>query len=333
MVKVSIRNILYTFLVPLVPLLFGFALPFGFLVNILLLSYIANLIYYFFSKESQSPIFTKNLGKSEREKEEDTKDLIDSNQKFKDLIFYRLKSPLTLIGIAVVVFTTIVAAFPQILTPLTLDQAVGIYFNAWKPPSTTHPLGQTKFGQDVLAILAYGVSTLMTVCILPVLIGFVIGIFIFYLSKVHRWVKKWVLGFMIYLLIISSIALTLLLNGIWKGNIIVTMSVMTLLMISWVTILVRKGNYSLKLILKKLFVYLPLFVAFNMILLETIGILEISDPLLRVQLGYNISRARPFMFIAPWASFWPSLALYTSIMGFLALHYGLKESIPISNRS
>ncbi|GAI81190.1 unnamed protein product [marine sediment metagenome] len=128
------------------------------------------------SEKNQSQIFTKIFGRSERMIEEGAQYTIDSDQKFKDFIVYRLKSPLTIIGIAVVIFTTIVAVFPQILTSLTLEQAMNINPGSWDPPSATHPLGQTKFGRDVLALLAYGVSTSMRVCILPVLIGIAIGI-------------------------------------------------------------------------------------------------------------------------------------------------------------
>ena len=136
--------------------------------------------------------------------------------------------------------------------------------------------------------------------ILPVLIGFIIGILFVSLFKVHRWVKRRVSGFIVSLLTVFSIALIILLNGIWEGNIAITMSIMTLIMISWVTLIISIGNYSLKLTIKKLVVYFPLFIAFNIIVFETIGILGFSDPLLRVQLGYNISLARVFSFIAPY---------------------------------
>ncbi len=300
---------------------------------ILFLSNIGYTIYAFFSEESQSPIFTKYLGKSERMIEEGTQYSVDSDQKFKDFIFYRLKTPLTIIGIAVVVFTTIIAIFPQILTPFTIEEATGIYAGAWDPPSANHPLGQARFGRDVLALLAYGVSTSMRVCILPVLIGIAIGILFGYLSKVHRWVKGLVLGFMVILFIIPSIVLIIMSFSILGGgNISVIMNIMSLYMIPWVTLIISRGNYSLKLTVKKLIVYFPLFMAFNILLFEAIGFLGFSDPLVLVQLGTNVSEARNYLYNAPWASFWPSLAIFAIAMGFLTLHYGLKEPIRIFYR-
>ena len=258
-------------------------------------------------------------------------DTVDSDQKFKDFIFYRLKSPLTIIGLATVVFTIIVAIFPQVLTPLTLEQAMGIYTGAWDPPSATHPLGQAKFGRDVLALLAYGVSTLIKVCILPSLIGFAIGILFVYISKVHRWVKGLVLRFIIVLFIIPSVLVIIIFLGILGRNISVIMSIIAMFMILGVTLIISKGNYSLKLIAKKLIVYFPLLMIFNILLFEARSFFGFTDPLL-VQLGNNVIDARYHLFDAPWAFFWPSLAIFASVMGFLALHYGLKEPIPTINR-
>jgi ABC-type dipeptide/oligopeptide/nickel transport system permease component len=298
---------------------------------ILFLSNIGCTIYNFISERNQSQIFTKIFGRSERMIEEGAQYTIDSDQKFKDFIVYRLKSPLTIIGIAVVIFTTIVAVFPQILTSLTLEQAMNIYPGSWDPPSATHPLGQTKFGRDVLALLAYGVSTSMRVCILPVLIGIAIGILFGYLSKVHRWVKGLVLGFMIILFIIPSVLVIMMFYGISGGNIsvIIIMNIMAMYMIPWVTLIISKGNYSLKLTAKKLIVYFPLFMAFNILLFEAINFLGFSDPSLLVKLGTNISEARIHLYDAPWAFLWPGLAIYASVIGFLTLHYGLKEPIPL----
>ena len=315
MKEIVIRNMLYAISLLIVPLFLGL------IPIILFLLIIGCTIYHFFLEESQSPIFTKYLGKSEQMLEEDSRYDVDSDQKVKDFIFHRLKSPLTIIGLAIVVFFVIVAIFPQILTPLTFEQATGIYPGAWDPPSETHPLGQTIFGRDVLALLAYGVSTSIIVSILPVLIGIAIGLLFGYLSKVHRWVIGLVLGFMTILVI-------LLFLGILGTNISVIMSIMVMYTIPGVILLISKGNYSLKLTTKKLIAYFPLFMGFNILLFEAMGFIGLSDPLL-IQLGSNIRTASLYLYTAPWAFIWPGLALYVLVIGFFTLHYGLKEPIPI----
>jgi len=302
-------------------------------VFVLFLSNIVYTLYNYFSEERQSKIFTTYIGRNEQVVEESARYGLNSDQSFKDFTIYRLKSPLTIIGLAIVVFTIIVAIFPQVLTPFSMQEALAPGSGAWDPPSATHPLGQTAFGRDVLALLAYGVSTSITVCILPVLIGIAIGLNFGYLSKVHRWVKGVVLGVMVILFIIPSVIVIVIIQGNYflGGNITMIMSIMTLYMIPLVTLLISRGNYSYKLTAKKLIAYFPLFMAINIMLFEAIGFLGFSDPLL-IQLGDSINRARSFVYFAPWASLWPGLALYVLMMGFFTLHYGLKEPIPIVGR-
>jgi ABC-type dipeptide/oligopeptide/nickel transport system permease component len=302
-------------------------------VFVLFLSNIVYTIYNYFSEERQSKIFTTYIGRNEQVVEESARYGLNSDQSFKDFTIYRLKSPLTIIGLAIVVFTIIVAIFPQVLTPFSMQEALAPGPGAWDPPSATHPLGQTAFGRDVLALLAYGVSTSITVCILPVLIGIAIGLNFGYLSKVHRWVKGVVLGVMVILFIIPSVIVIVIIQGNYflGGNITMIMSIMTLYMIPLVTLLISRGNYSYKLTAKKLIAYFPLFMAINIMLFEAIGFLGFSDPLI-IQLGDSIKLARSFVYFAPWASLWPGLALYVLMMGFFTLHYGLKEPIPIVGR-
>ena len=301
-------------------------------VFVLFLSNIVYTIYNYFSEERQSKIFAKYIGRNEQMVEESARYGLNSDQKFKDFTIYRLKSPLTIIGLAIVVFTIIVAIFPQVLTPFSMQEALGIYSGSWDPPSATHPLGQTIFGRDVLALLVYGVSTSIKVCILPVLIGIAIGLNFGYLCKVHRWVKGVVLGVMVILFIIPSVIVILIFLGtLGEGNITMIMSIMTLYMIPWVTLLISRGNYSYKLTAKKLIAYFPLFMAINIMLFEAIGFLGFSDPLI-IQLGDSVNRARNHVYFAPWASLWPGLALYILMIGFFTLHYGLKEPIPIVGR-
>ena len=299
---------------------------------VLFLSNIVYTSYNYFLEENQVKMFTKYFGRDEKMVEEGARYALVTEQRNKDFIFFRLKSPLTIIGLATVVISIVVAVFPQILTPFTLEQATGVYAGMFDPPSATHPLGKTHMGRDVLAILAYGVSTTMKVCILPVIIGIVIGALFGYLSKVHKLLKGVVLAFMVVLFIIPSVIMISIFSHIYGGNISEIIGIMTMYMIPWVTLIISKGNYSLKLTAKKIITYFPLFMGFNILLYEAIGFIQFSDPSL-VQLGTYISYARFNLSTAPWASLWPGLALYLLVIGFFTLHYGLKEPIPIVRRS
>ena len=302
-----------------------------FMIIILLLSNIVYIIYNLYLEKGQSRIITNIFERNEQIVEEGARYSFNSDQKFKNFALYRLKSPLTIIGLVIVVSTFIVAIFPQILTPLTIEQTLGVYIGPWEPPSGTHPLGTTKFGRDVLALLTYGLSTSFKVSILSVLIGIVIGTSFGYLSKVHKIVKGLVLGFMVILFIVPSFFMMLIFFGILGGGVGVTIGVLAAYVIPMVTLLISGGDYSFKLTARKLVAYLPLFMGFNILIFELLAFIGFSDYRI-ITLGNYISVARPFLYIAPWASLWPSLAVFVLVMGLFSLHYGLKEPIPIAGR-
>ena len=301
------------------------------LVIILLLSNIAYTIFKKVLENNQSMVFTKYFGRTEKVVEESARYDLNSDQKFKHFTIYRLKSPLTIIGLAIVAFAIIVTVFPQVLTPFSMEEVLGVYMGSWNPPSSTHPLGQTTFGRDVLALLAYGVSTSIQLSIVSVLIGFVIGISFGYLCKVHKVLKEILLASMVVLFIVPSIIVILILLGMTADNSLITMSIIAMYLIPCVTLIISKGTYSFKLTIKKLVIYLPLFMGFTILLIEGLAFLGFSNPFI-IHLGANISDARVQLYTAPWASLWPSLALYILVAGFFSLHYGLKEPIPIAGR-
>ena len=302
------------------------------IVIILLLFNIGYIIYNYFLEESKFPTFTQYFGKSEQVIDETIRYDPSSDPNFKEFIFYRLKSPLTIIGMAIVVFFIIVAIFPQVLTPLSMNEALSIYpGEEYGPPSATHPLGQTTYGRDVLALIAYGVSSSMKVYALPVLIGIGIGVLFGYVSKLHWGVKDLVLGFMVIQLIPTVIMIFILPSIMGSPSWVITNNTLMTIVIPGATLVVSNGDYSLKLAAKKLIIYFPLFMAFTILLNEALGFIGITDPSL-VSLGYRTAEARLKLFDAPWAALWPGIALYVLVIGFISLHYGLKEPIPITER-
>ena len=302
-----------------------------FMIIILLLSNIVYIIYNLYLEKGQSRIITNIFKRNEQIVEEGVRYSFNSDQKFKNFALYRLKSPLTIIGLVIVVSTFIVAIFPQILTPLTIEQTLGVYIGTWEPPSGTHPLGTTKFGRDVLALLTYGLSTSIKVSILSVLIGIVIGTSFGYLSKVHKIVKGLVLGFMVILFIVPNVFMILIFFGILGASVGAQIGILAAYVIPMVTLLISEGNYSFKLTARKLVAYLPLFMGFNILIFESLAFLGFYDYRI-ITLGNVISQARPFLYIAPWASLWPSLTIFILLIGVFSLHYGLKEPIPIAGR-
>jgi ABC-type dipeptide/oligopeptide/nickel transport system permease subunit len=109
-----------------------------------------------------------------KEKKNDRNLGMTLKNQFKELgnfLFLKLKSPFTIIGLAMVIFMILVSIFPMIITPYSLSQAQGIYSPYYGAPSPTHPLGTTKFGRDVLAGIVYAIPNSLIFGIITVLIG------------------------------------------------------------------------------------------------------------------------------------------------------------------
>ncbi len=245
----------------------------------------------------------------------------------KDFAIRRLKSPFTLIGLLIVGFAIVISILPIILTPLTFEEILGVYAGSYDPPSPSHPLGQTKFGRDVLALLVYGIRFSLILGIFPILIAILGGVLFAYISKFHNIVKMAVLAVLMLGFLLPTFALLIVFYVI--GLDALNMYIVGILLIPGFTIVFNKTEFKLRNLIKSALIYLPLFMGFTILLFEGLSFTGFSDPFIP-QIGGNISDARMHLYNAPWASLWPGFALMMLCIGFFALHYGLKEPITFS---
>lgn len=246
--------------------------------------------------------------------------------------FLKLKSPLTIIGLGIIIFAIIISIFPQILTPYSLTDAIGVYPEQWNPPSPDHPLGQTKFGRDVLARIIYAIPNSLMLSISAVLIGLIcaliIGIPIALLNKKLNISAEILLIpiFMVPLVFVS-------IYGYYIFYIIFSTTfgeygysfLVGLFWTPFFTYLIARERTSFYDISKKVIPYISLFMGITILIDTFIGLLGFSSPFF-IQLGAEISIGRPFLYTAPWASLFPSLAVFILLSGFFLLYGGLQKS-------
>lgn len=102
--------------------------------------------------------------------------------KSKRRLFRRLLTPLTIAGIAMILFIAILGVFSPWLTPYPLEcitpgrclwpaPLVGAEGLPYAAPSPLHPLGTTKSSYDLLARTIWGARTALTAAMLPVIVG------------------------------------------------------------------------------------------------------------------------------------------------------------------
>jgi ABC-type dipeptide/oligopeptide/nickel transport system permease component/ABC-type dipeptide/oligopeptide/nickel transport system permease subunit len=256
--------------------------------------------------------------------EETERSEVSFGKDLKQFTIRRFKSPFTYIGLAIVVFAILLSIFPIILTPLTYEEAIGIYGGPFDPPSPAHPLGQTQFGRDVLVLMVYGIRFSLILGIYPVLIGILGGVLISYLSRFHEAVKMILLAVLTLGFLLPTFAILIILFN--DLGAIFNMVFIGCLLIPGFTIVFNKSEFKLRDLIKSALTYLPLFMGFTILFFEGLSFTGFSDPMI-FQLGRIISNGRIHLYDAPWATLWPGIALFILCIGFFTLHYGLKEPI------
>lgn len=236
-----------------------------------------------------------------------------------------VKSPLIIIGIIAVLILIIISIFPELISGMSLAEAQGIYMDAWNPPSPDHPLGQGKFGRDILALVVYGTRGTLAIGLGAVLIGLIGGlIFGLLASKFRRKIHTITTSVMLIFYILPGIVLVMLFTMMVGQNLGIILLVTGLLLIPSFTRIIANTEFRVVPIIKKIIAYLPLFAGFAILLFVTLGFLGFSDPRI-IELGDLISEGRAFLYIAPWASLWPGFTIFLILISLFVLHEGLAK--------
>ena len=239
-----------------------------------------------------------------------------------------IRSPVTIIGIVLVIIPIIVSIFPELISGYTFEEAQGIFLNPWAPASPLHPLGTSKFGRDVLAQVAYGTRNSLIFGFGAVLIGLIGGVIFGPLaSKYKRVAHPIITGSMLIFYILPGILLVMFFAIITVGGPTFGLLMFTtgFLLIPSFTRIIANSEFRIVPIIKKVLTYVPLFAGFAILLYLALGFLGFSDPL-TIQLGDLVSEGRAMMFTAPWASLWPGFIAFLIVISLLVLHEGLANS-------
>lgn len=112
--------------------------------------------------------------------------------KSKRRLFRHLVKPLTIIGLIMILFISVLAIYAPLLTIYPLQDLVVPHIPPspmpFAPPSAEHPLGTTYNGYDVLARIIWGARTTILSSLIPVTIsiggGLILGIFSAYFGGI-----------------------------------------------------------------------------------------------------------------------------------------------------
>jgi len=248
---------------------------------------------------------------------------------------YVYKYLFLIIGLIVVVGIIILASFPQLISGVSFEGTIDFYPNPenptqlpYMPTSPEHPLGTTKEGRDLFAVVLWGTQEALLLGVGAVLIGIIGGLIFGFISSLHRIVNRAIEAIMIISCIIPAIILILSIIVIFGQRFEIFMSILGILSFPFFTRIIANvplNKRNIIISLKKLLIYVPLGMAFVIMIYEPIAFLVIEGQRV-VNLGFYINETRAQIFAAPWAIFWPGVFIFLIVGGFILLHMGLKNA-------
>jgi len=287
-------------------------------------------------------IFVSNLrftltGLVKDKKHPPQKDLKDTTERepkisakieLKNFLHNIVRSPITIIGLILVIIPIFISIFPQLFTVYSFEDATGIWWDAWAMPSPDHPLGTSKFGRDILAQVVYGTRDSLIFGFGAVLIGLIGGsIFGPLASKFNRVGHTITMSFMLIFYVLPGIVLVIFFAVI-SYPVGLLMFTTGFLLIPSFTRIIANAEFRPVTIGKKIISYVPLFAGFAILLYVSLGFLGFSS-WRTIQLGNLISISRERLWDIthfPHATFWPGLIAFLIVIGLFVLHEGLAKS-------
>ncbi|MFX0018541.1 MAG: hypothetical protein ACFFDL_15460 [Promethearchaeota archaeon] len=315
------------------------------IITIVLVTFAANIIYSIYHHMVEKEIWPTTWIRKEKISQKENSNELSSNvekernpntfKDFKSYFIRKLKSPLTIIGLIFFLFFVVISIVPQIITPYSLTEAVSAYPDPWIPPSPGHPFGTGYQGRDILALVVYGIQDALIFGFLVVLIGvgggLLFGFFAnnrFYDNKFHRWFGRWVImGFLLLFYIMPFFFLIPVITtafGLTYLTFLIIIGVILIPLFTWIFV---RTEYKIFEILKKLIIYIPLFVGFATLIYVSLGFLGFHDSNIIHQLGNTIDLGRTYLLIAPWATLIPAISLFLLTLGLFLIYEGFQDHV------
>jgi peptide/nickel transport system permease protein len=262
----------------------------------------------------------------------------------------KLKNPLTILGIFIVLIILILAIFTIWIAPYDYGTITGTEFTAYdySPPSAEHIFGVAKFGRDVFSRCLYGIKTAVKVGLFSTLIGMPLGVLMGTVSAFYgKWVKYVIDTINGMILIVPGIIFAFSIISIIGNDIrnfywilgLISFPIATLFTQQAVSYEMKKGaiiprefsksngrkirNRLPNIILSILGVGC-LVMGLSILIFEILSFTGLGDYSI-IGLGTDVNIGRSRLTTAPWASFWPAFWIFIVVLGFIMLGSGLKE--------
>ncbi len=264
----------------------------------------------------------------------------------------RLKSTLTIVGIAIILIIVSFAVFAPWISPYSYPIADGVWEPWYAPPSSEHLLGTTHFGRDVLARMIWGARSSLTIALPAITLSVVAGVFFGIIAAYYGgWVDAVIMRIADILFAFPGLIFAIVLVGILGRRMEYIILAYGILGIPYYARLIRgnvlqarelpyveaakvAGAGKWRIMFKHILpnTIQPIIISFTFdiggVILSFAGLafLGYSDPHL-IEWGRDIDLGRGHLVDAPWASFWPGMMIVFTVLGFMLVGDGLRDAL------
>ena len=264
----------------------------------------------------------------------------------------RLKSTLTILGIAIIFFIVTLAVFAPWFSLYSFEHLAGVHTGMWDPPSPEHPLGQTTLGRDILGRIIYGARASLTIALPAISFSLVFGVIFGVIAGFYGgWSESIIMRIMDVFLAFPGLILAMVFIAIWGQHIEYIMLAYGIIGIPYYSRLIRgsviqarelpyvqaakvAGASKWRIMFKHILpnCIQPVIISFTFdiggIILSLAGLsfLGFSDPQL-IEWGNDIADARMHLYDAPWGAMWPGIMILITVLGFMLFGDGLRDAL------
>ena len=287
----------------------------------------------------------------------------DEELKKRDFLFNRLRSKrkfasklnntLTKIGITAILVVVCWAIFAPWLARYNYILVQGIdYSVSWyEPPSALHPLGVSKFGRDVLSRMIWGARSSLSIGLIAILISSVLGVTVGVLSAYQGGIIDSVIMRLIDIIMaFPGLIMIIIIVSILGNEMYYIMLIYGVLGIPGYARIIRgsvlqektktyveaskvSGSNDWRIMFKHIvpnciapvIVMLTFNIGGMILSLAGLSFLGFGD-LSLIEWGTDINLARTKLSTAPWASIWPGVGIFITVLGFMLLGDGLRDA-------
>lgn len=280
-------------------------------------------------------------------------------EKSKRSLFKKMLTPLTIVGMIILVSISFFAIFAPWVAPYSyIDVSLNRHIGSFLPPSSEHLLGTTILGRDVLSRLIYGSRESLTAGLGAIVIGYGFGILFGIISAYFGgWVDTIIMrifdlvyafpGLILAMTIIAvlgrsmeNILLAFGLLNVPQTARLMRGSVLQVKNNLYIQAAQTSGAKDFKVMFKHILpnaispIIVSISFAMGGVILGIAGLtfIGLGEPDI-VEWGFDVNAARSHLFTAPWAVLWPGFIIALTTLGFILIGDGLRDALDPRNNT